>query len=453
MTYNMAQGINLLPEITCPNCWKKFPPESILAIAGSAELDGDSILENPSERRRFPPTRFTPEGQAVDVKGARCQDYACPHCHLMVPDVLLDERPGLFISTFGRAQSGKSYCLAAASHMLQSTTATRLGLSVVDAHTESNALLRMYRRAIFNIPNPDALVQLPKTDLTGSMWYHRVRYSEDDTDVRQYPRPMFYQVGPSPSRSTDQSKVTKQTQTICIYDNAGEHFEPGHDRPDHPETQHLSRSSALIFVFDPTQEPVFLRECLDRSADPQFNFYGKQESGNETQDVILATADQNVKRHMGRGLKAPLEVPLVITLAKFDSWKHMLKGELPDFLDDGDLQDSHRTAGFRIDVVQSISDQMRKLLVSFCPAIVTAAERMSRNVCYVPTSSTGCAPTLSGKDGETGRPIFKHRAGSIKPQWAEVPMLWILSQLAPGIVPITKGFSVSKSTPPKEEIQ
>lgn len=421
-------GIKLLPEITCPNCWARFPPEEILAIAGSPELLGDPKLVNPSEWRRFPPTRFTPEGQPVDPKGSRCQEFACPDCHLLVPGVLLERKPGLFISVFGRSKSGKSYCLAAASHMLQARTARRLGLAVAEPHTASNALLRMYRRSIFNIADPDALVMLQKTDITGDLWYHKVRYSEDDSDIRQYPRPMFYQVSPVASSSGSE----QQTQTICIYDNAGEHFEPGHDRPDHPETQHLARSSALIFIFDPTQEPVFLRECLQKSTDPQFEHYAKEL--RETQDIILATADQNVKRHMGCELAVPLDVPLVIVLAKFDAWKHNIRGDLPDFLWRGDGQ-NELTERFRSDVVRGVSQQMRKLLSDFCPAIVTAAERMSRRVCYVPTSATGCVPVVDGYSRE-GTPIFKHRAGSIRPQWAEVPMLWILSQLVPGLIPL-----------------
>ena len=430
MPLSSHHGISLLPEITCPNCWGQFPPEEILAIAGSPELTGDPKLSNPSERRRFPPTRFTPEGQPVDPRGSRCQEFACPKCHLLVPGVLLERKPGLFVSAFGRPQSGKSYCLAASSHMLQAKTARRLGLAVTEPHTASNALLRTYRRAIFNIADPDALVQLPKTDLAGDLWYHKVRYSEDDSDIRQYPRPMFYQVSPVAAVSNG----GQQTQTICLYDNAGEHFEPGHDRPDHPETQHLARSSALIFIFDPTQEPEFLRECLQQSTDPQFRYYGRKSEGAETQDVVLATADQSVKRHMGRELSVPLDIPLVVVLAKFDAWKHKIQGDLPEFLWRGDGQ-KDEVERFRSDVVRGVSQQMRKLLTKFCPAIVTAAERMSRRVCYVPTSATGCAPVVGGT-GPGGLPLFKHRAGSIRPQWAEVPMLWILSQLVPDLIPL-----------------
>lgn len=441
MSVRSREGINLLPEITCPNCWKKFPPEKILAIAGSPELTGDSKLSNPDEKRRFPPTRFTPEGQPIDVKGSKCQEFACPHCHLLVPGVLFERTPGLFISAFGRAQSGKSYCLAAASHMLLTKTARQLGLSITEPHTKSNSLVRSYRRAIFNIPDPEASVQLPKTEIGGDLWYHKVRYSEDDSDIRQYPRPMFYQVKKTDLDNYKQATANQQVETICLYDNAGEHFEPGHDKPDSPETQHLSRSSALIFVFDPTQEPIFLRECLTRSSDPQFNHYGSKTDGAETQDVILATADQNVKRQIGRELAEPLDMPLVITVAKFDAWKHMVKGELPDFLVTS-RGDEKQPKYFDLNAVESISKQMRKLLVNLCPEIVTAAERMSNTVCYIPTSSTGCGPFVDGHTAD-GNPIFKHRAGSIQPVWAEVPMLWILSQLTTNLVPILHSRKMS----------
>lgn len=440
MLTSEIEGIQLLPEVTCPNCWRKFPPEAALAIAGHLDLTGDPRLEDENEPRRFLPTRFTPECAPLDEMGTPCMDFACPYCHLVVPRVLFERRATIFLSIFGRASSGKSYFLTSMAHQLQNSLQQRFGLAVTEPHTPSNALLRSYKNALFNHPNPEALVFIPKTEREGDKWYSRVREGDD---IRQYPRPMFFQIAPA-GMHPGGDKPLRFARTICLYDNAGEHFEPGHARPSSPETQHLSRSSALLFVFDPTQEPRFVSECRGKSSDPQFAESSTDRPVDrvvDPQDVILSTADQNVKQWMGRELAAPLDVPLVVVVAKCDAWAHMVKGGLPRFHTEHDRM---TVQSFRPKTVELVSDRVRELLLSLCPAIVTAAERFSRTVCYVPTSATGCAPIIDGFStipSARPKPNYKFRKGSIAPVWAEVPFLWILDRLTTGLVP------VSRSTP------
>ncbi len=423
-----SAGIELLNAVTCPNCWEKFPPESALAVAGHGDLMGDPLLEDPSEYRRFLPTRFTPECAALDERDTPSFELACPHCHLVVPRVLFERYATLFMSIFGRTTSGKSYFLAAMSRQLETALPQRFGISVTEPHPLSNQVIRDYRNALFSSPNPDVFVRIPATDPTGTKHYQTVR---DGTEVRNYPRPMFFQVSPSGGHPNAGKRV-RFTRTICLYDNAGEHFRPQWAKPNRPETQHLARSSAMLFVFDPTREPAFIERCRGVSADPQFE-ESVTENQIESQDVILATADQNVKKWLGREIGDPLDKPLIVILAKFDAWKHLVSeelvaGKLPPFATGTD-KDFSLLQGFRIDEVERISGRMRNLLLTLCPTIVTTAERFSRRVCYVPVSATGCAPVSI--DGE-----FKHRRGSIQPLWAEVPLLWALQQLTPGIVPV-----------------
>ena len=86
--------------------------------------------------------------------------------------------------------------------------------------------------------------------------------------------------------------------------------------------------------------------------------------------------------------------------------------------------------------MERVSAVLRDLLLRLCPVIVTTEERLSRRVCYIPTSATGCSPIVAGEDAKSGTPILKFRRGSLRPIWAEVPLLWILSQLTTGIVPL-----------------
>lgn len=425
-----SSGIQLLNEVTCPNCWQKFPPESALAIAGHADLTGDPRLEDEREPQRFVPTRFTPECAALDEKDTPSFDLACPHCHLLVPRVVFERHDAVFLSIFGRVTSGKSYFLAAMGRRLESSFPQRFGLGVTEPHPASNAVLRDYKNKLFNNPDPDALVDIPATQPSGSIHYQAVKYFGD---VRSYPRPMFFQVAPT-GRHPNAKDPVRYMRTICLYDNSGEHFDPKWATPNKPETEHLSRSSAMLFVFDPTREPAFIERCRGTSSDPQIEETSSN-SENEAQDVILATADQNVKKWLGREIADPLDTPLVVIVAKFDAWRHLAKGDLPGFAT-GDEHDVSTLQGFRPAEVERISNKIRELLMSLCPAIVAAAERFSRNVCYIPTSATGCSPVITGRNPHTRKPEYKFRRGSIQPIWAEVPMLWILHQLTKGLVPV-----------------
>jgi hypothetical protein len=427
-----SSGIDLMAEVTCPNCWEKFPPESALAVAGHGDLTGDPRLEDQRETRRFVPTRFTPECAALDEKDTPSLELACPHCHLLVPRVIFERRDTVFLSIFGRSKSGKSYFLAAMARQMETALPQRFGLGVTQPHPASNALIQWYKNRLFNNPDPDALVDIPATEVSGIRYYQRVRYGND---VRQYPRPMFFQVTPT-GKHPHAAKPSRNTRTICLYDNSGEHFRAGHATPNNPETEHLCRSSALLFVFDPTREPAFIERCRDTSNDPQFAVAAKNKE-NEPQDVILATADANVKKRLGREIAEPLDTPLVVILAKFDAWRHLVTDDLPAFAtgNEGDFSTLH---GFKAGEVERVSGIMRDLLLAMCPSIVATAERFSRRVCYIPTSATGCTPIVTGHDPESGASQLKVRRGSLRPIWAEVPLLWILDQLTVGLVPTAR---------------
>lgn len=426
-----SAGIELLDEITCPNCWKKFPPEAALAIAGHGDLTGDPRLEDPTELRRFVPTRFTPECAALDERDTPCFELACPHCHLLVPRVVFERRDTLFLSVFGHVASGKSYFLSSMARQMETVLPQRFGIGVTEPHPPSNTVIRNYKNQLFNNPDPDALVAIPATSPTGRVHYQGVR---DAGDVRQYPLPMFFQVAPT-GRHPNAGKPLRYTRTICLYDNSGEHFRPGFAKPNKPETEHLARSSAMLFVFDPTREPAFIERCTAGAKDPQFEISATKKE-NEPQEVVLATADQNVKKWMGRMIAEPLDKPLVVILAKFDAWKHFVAGDLPPYAT-GTESDFSTIHGFHAAAVERISEKMRDLMLLMCPSVVATAERFSRRVCYIPTSATGCGPIVANKDLTTGSPILKFRRGSIRPIWAEVPLLWILHQLTTGLVPVS----------------
>jgi len=410
----------------------------VLFIAGHENLEGDPRLDDHKEKRRFRPTRFRPDGAAVDVMGTDCRDLACPECHLLVPRVLLERRDTLFLSIFGRPSAGKSYFLASMTRQIKRTLPMLFRLGVTEPHPPSNRLVQGYENALFNHPNPDAFVDIPKTDTKGQQWYQRVKYGDE---IRQYPRPMFFQIAPLEGHP-HAAKTLQYARTLCVYDNAGEDFEAKRsESPNNPVTQHLARSAGLFFVFDPTQEPLFLRACAGRSEDPQVaEQMGKhaQESVTDPQSTILAMADQNVKKFLGREIAQPLDTPLVVIVAKYDAWKHLLPGSLPEFFSRPRAQAAGQggVCGLRLAAVEAASRAIRDLMIDKAPTVIAAAERFSRHVYFVPVSATGCAPTLVARDAESGKPDYKFRVGAIEPHWAEVPLLWMLARHVPGLVPV-----------------
>lgn len=439
MSVNASSGaIELVPEVTCPNCWHRFPPESALYISGHSGLEGDPRLEDRKEKRRFVPTRFTPDGAAIDTMGTACRDLACTNCHLTVPRVLLERRSTLFLSIFGRPSSGKSYFLAAMMRQMKRTLPRLFGLGVTEPHPPSNRLAQAYENALFNHPNLDAFSDIPKTQEAGAAWYQTVRFGDE---IRQYPRPMFFQIAPLAGHPNG-GKAAQYARTLCLYDNAGESFEPGKDTPNNPVTQHMARSSGLFFMFDPTQEPLFLRACHGKTVDPQVeeNMRDRgQESVADPQHVILSNASQNVKKYLGREIAQPLDVPLFVIVTKFDAWKHMLGGELPDFFVTPKAESPGgkmaAVSGLRLSVVEEVSRRIRELMRELAPEVLSATEQFSRHIYFVPSSATGCAPRVVDRDAHTGKPTYKFRVGDLAPQWVEVPLLWMLARHVPGLVP------------------
>jgi hypothetical protein len=77
-----ALGLN--PSVVCPHCWHTFAPQESMWVAAHSDLMGDPIL-GPEKPCRFLPSRFTPEGHAIDARGVTCQQLACPRCHLGIP--------------------------------------------------------------------------------------------------------------------------------------------------------------------------------------------------------------------------------------------------------------------------------------------------------------------------------------------------------------------------------
>jgi hypothetical protein len=409
-------GVSLRPRITCPHCWKEFPPHELLWIAAHSELRGDPRLGQ-DEQIRFLPSRFTADCKAIDVQGEVCKDLACPHCHLSIAWALLETQP-LFLSILGAPGSGKSYFLASMTWQLRQTLRDRFAVSFTDADPLNNQVLSEYEERLFLNPQEDQLVYLPKTEMEGQL-YQSVAYGERRV---WYPRPFVFSLQPLEGH-LDYDKRRLLARTLCLYDNAGEHFLPGGETSNSP-SKHLALSEVLFFLFDPTQHPKFRARCKAHSTDPQMGDHG----WSHRQDQVLLEAANRIRAHSGASSSDKLRQPLVVIVTKYDAWRSLVPNLHLD------LNQIVRRAGKTISaldsrVLRTVSDTVRQLLNHHARELVTAAEGFAEEVVYIPVSALGRGPEIIDSSGMLGI-----RPRHIRPTWSEVPLLFALNRCTKGLV-------------------
>src|SRR6185312_6140025 len=98
----------------------------------------------------------------------------------------------------------------------------------------------------------------------------------------------------------------KLARTVCLYDNAGESFQPGKDSAAAPVTRHMAQSRVLFFVFDPTQDARFQRLISqdETAAAPTIR--------TMRQEPILQEAIARIRRFAGLKQSDKHKRPLVV---------------------------------------------------------------------------------------------------------------------------------------------
>lgn len=417
----------LLPRVTCPHCWEQFPPQKILWVSEHAELLGDHRL-GAEAQQRFLPTRFTLTGEAIDARGFPCHQLACPSCHLTIPRSLLELEP-LFLSIFGAPASGKSYYLTAMTWELRKVLPLSFHVGFADADPVMNQQLHDYEESVFAGGMTNGLVPLAnlirKTEVQGDL-YDSVSYGNQSVS---YSRPFLFTVQPQPDHQNG-SRAAKLSRTVCLYDNAGESFQPGQDSASSPVTRHMAQSRVLFFVFDPTQDARFQR-LLGKNVSMALNSMRAMR-----QEPILQEAIARIRRFAGLRQAERHKRPLIVILTKFDIWWNLL-GSDPS---PSPWQKARSTANpdetlnaLSTKAVLRQSTLARTVLLKTCPEIVTAAEGFAEDVTYIPVSAVGWHVEI---DQKSGLPAI--RPSEAEPYWATVPFLYGLSRTIPGLIPATK---------------
>lgn len=411
-----SQHANKRGDVVCPHCWYRFDIEDFLYIARHHELTGDPVLGNEAQQR-FLPSKFTTEGHAIDSAGLSCPDRACPRCHLRIPTVL-GEMPPLFASIVGATGSGKSYFLTTMVWELRNILARKFAMAFTDTDAVSNQIINDFEESLFLTADPDELVALQKTELHGEL-YNQVTLDGINT---QLPKPFMFSITPAEHHPDYEHARESISRTLVLYDNAGEHFEPGMDSVDNPTTQHVLYSDTVFFLFDPTKDVRFRARCK-KSRDPQMDKTARV----QRQEVLLTEMTNRINKYAGGKSREKSNRPLVIIVPKADIWLPLLGYDIPH--EPWAWDKSCGTSALDVNTIMSTSYSVRALLEEICPELVSTAESFSSDVLFVPNSALGCSPETHEASGTLGV-----RPRNIKPFWITVPMLYHFYRY--GLVPV-----------------
>ena len=382
-------GVNFM----CPYCRTVSNLEDVLSVSVSPALANDPVLGFGAQQR-FLPSRFTGNGLAIDSEGGICTEIACPHCHMALPQSLLDT-PQTVMSVVGAPASGKSFFLASAIWQCRQVLSRRFGVSFMDLDPVSNRWINEYEEKLFFESGNDELQKIEKTDTGDSAVLKTVTL--DGAQV-QLSLPSFFKLrsGGSPESS------------LVVYDSAGEHFRAGADSSHSLVTLNILGSDVLYFLYDPSADPRF-RAFLNRGS-------GTASQLAQRQDTLLTEMSARIQRHLGNRREAQLSRPLIFGVSKAD----MLRKELP--LDKSPYRELPADAVGRVryaldfDALRDISSATEEFLNGLAPEAVATAHDIAKEVWFLPMSALGHNPAAEGV-----------RPSDVQPIWAELPVVFTLA--------------------------
>jgi hypothetical protein len=347
-----------------------------------------------------------------------------------VPRILTEILP-TFISVLGAPSSGKSYFLASAVWQARKQLHS-FHVTFTDADPVANQVISAYETKLFLSDKPTQLVAIPKTQQQGDL-YQLVDYGD-----RQefYARPFVFALRPTEEHVLLRNSSAARTvsRALCLYDNAGEHFQPMAESELSPATDHLALSEALIFVFDPLQHPKFRNLCRVHSEDPQLG----DEFNCHRQDEILLEAAKRIRQKANMPAHERFSRPLIVAVTKYDTWGPLIRDlDLQSIAPYCQLPDG--SAGLDLGTLGSVSRQVEAVVRHTAPEVVAACESFCKDVIYIPISPQGCAPIrVEGQQ-------LGVRPNDLSPVWAEVPLLYSLCRAKCSLVPAASNDSVPRA--------
>jgi hypothetical protein len=325
----------------------------------------------------------------------------------------------------GAPASGKSYFLASATWKLREVFTNSFGVTFQDADPGANLALNEAEESLFLNPEPDRAFLptdlIKKTQLAGDLYDTIAYHAADGSHNITYPRPYLFSLQIHERHPLAGRGVLDNM--LCLYDNAGEDWTPGSDKPSRPVTHHLAHSKVLLYLFDPTQDGKF-REAAQKSRPG----IPSDKDTLRRQDTILSEAAARIRRYGGLAQNAKIDRLLIVVVPKLDAWGHLLENRPRE--EPWRASSKLPIHGFLADQVDAVSASLRALLQRYCPSTVASAEGLSSRVVYIPVSALGDGIVA---DPDTGKAAV--RPSSVRPFWVTVPFLYAIQSAVPGLIP------------------
>ena len=349
--------------ITCPHCWKRFDFKDINYISRHLDLLNDPIL-GADAQKRFLPVKFSSHGMAIDERGMECPDMACPHCHLKIPESVVD-LPSSIFSIVGAPSCGKSYFLTTMLWQIRKCLPKCFEFNIGDVDASFNSVINEYESLLFMNNRPDQIVALPKTELQGSGYTNQIMLNGFPVDL---PKPFIFALTPKTAHPRYESGRKELERNIILYDNAGEHFQPGHESVNNLATNHLAFSDGIIFVYDPLRDNRMQQFC-DKN-DPQY----QQETVNQL--ALFHEMAARVRKFSGLQASDKYRQPLIVAIAKFDVLRESMN---IDIAPEGYLRYDEEKLEYALDLscITNVSFLLREKLLEIAPEFVGAVEAFS----------------------------------------------------------------------------
>jgi hypothetical protein len=285
------------------------------------------------------------------------------------------------------------------------------GMALLDADLQLNRPLHLMEQALaVSVGDVDDVEKPLSTALPGM---HSDAVCIASGDSVSLPRPFVFRVESSEGPAARAGRDLARAVSV----NTG--FRHDSDAPsavpDLREVAHLGASHLQVFVYDPIRD----RRGRGHPGEPDG---GVDEDPHAIpQHAILQAAADASRVLRERRPHKPQQCPLVIVVTRLEEWCDGLPVGLapsgtPVFRDGAEAE--------AMRVIETVSENVRDLLVKSAPELVTVADHHWRDVTYVPVSFMGLprgsgsgGDSLAASRGATGAPLAP------SPVWCDVPLL------------------------------
>jgi GTPase SAR1 family protein len=387
---------NIIYDIVCPKCFKKFSPNSVVFRAGKYyknegefTLGPDTVLNDFNRNRgsndvteiervidpavddRLIQSRNIVDGiivEITDVRGIKTSQRLCPYCHNILPNSA-GRGPCEVISVIGTTQVGKSVLMASLLHTMQSITSGNFDAGCIPINTRYCDELRRLERTIYD----DGML-LPPTQ------------KEDTIE------PLILNFKFKDSRG--------KPITFMFFDVAGEGMNDIEYIDRH--AVHIKNSTGIIFLIDPLQLPAIRSRIVE--ANPMF-----ENVFMVGPEVIISTLFENfIVLKEGE----ENDIPTAIVITKSDLL-NIVKG---DYVQEGSniFRNYNHKGYFNLQEFYNIHGEVGNLLGRVDSAFKNAVEAYFTDYGYFAVSSLG------------SNPDERRLTGIVNSIRIDEPLLWIM---------------------------